>query len=427
MLVLSVALKLHTQQVDYTNAFVQAELPKPVYVEMPRGYRQNNKILCLNRSLYGMRDSPLLWFKKCSKGLEGRGFKASPHDPCLFINKKAKIACVVWVDDCLYFSVDPKEIDRAIDGLKADGFFVDRELDVAGFLGIEMKNHEDGSIELLQTGLIDRVIRALGLEGANAKKTPAEFGALGKDTDGAPREQDWSYPSVVGMLLYLQNNSRPDLTFAVNQCARFSKDPKRSHELALSRIGRYLVGTRTKGMIVRPGKSMKLDMYCDADWAGLWSYEKPDDPTCVRSRTGYVITLGGVPVCWSSKLQTEIALSTMHAEYVALSTGMRELLPLRSLLEEVLDVYDVKREPESTISTVWEDNSACLQLANMPLPRMTPKSKTFAIKYHWFREHVKPGEIVVKKIESKEQKADIFTKGLRTDLFEDLRKKLLGW
>ena len=61
-----------------------------------------------------MRDSPLLWIKKCSKRLEGRGFKASPHGPCLFINKKAKIACIVWVDDCLYFSVDPKEIDRAI-------------------------------------------------------------------------------------------------------------------------------------------------------------------------------------------------------------------------------------------------------------------------------------------------------------------------
>ena len=427
MLVLSVALKLHTQQVDYANAFVQAELPKPVYVEMPRGYQQPGKILRLNRSLYGMRDSPLLWFKKCSKGLENRGFKASEHDPCLFINKRRKIACVVWVDDCLYFSVDPKEIDRAIEGLKADGFFVDRELDVAGFLGIQMTHLEDGSIELLQTGLINRVIQALGLEGANTKKTPAEFGALGKDVDGPPREHDWSYPSVVGMLLYLQNNSRPDLTFAVNQCARFSKDPRRSHEVALSRIGRYLCGTRNKGMIIRPCRNMKLDMFVDADWAGLWSYEKPDDPTCVKSRTGYVITLGDVPVCWSSKLQTEIALSTMHAEYVALSTGMRELLPMRALLEQLLNLYDIKREPESTISTVWEDNSACLQLANMPLPRMTPKSKTFAIKYHWFRSHIKQGEIVVKKIESKEQKADIFTKGLRTDQFEDLRKKLLGW
>ena len=73
----------------------------------------------------------------------------------------------------------------------------------------------------------------------------------------------------------------------------------------------------------------------DADFAGLWTFEEDQDPVCVKSRTGYVLMLGGCPLIFKSKLQTEIALSTLEAEYIALSQSMRELLPLRRLLQEV--------------------------------------------------------------------------------------------
>jgi hypothetical protein len=139
------------------------------------------------------------------------------------------------------------------------------------------------------------------------------------------------------------------------------------------------------------------------------------------------MTLGSVPVIWNSKLQSEIAMSTMESEYIALSAAMRELVPLRLLLDELLDVYKIKRDAKTSMSTVFEDNSACLILANMPLPRMTPCSKHIAIKYHWFRGHISAGSIEVVKIESKDQKADIFTKGLRTDLFRIIRNMIMGW
>jgi hypothetical protein len=80
---------------------------------------------------------------------------------------------------------------------------------------------------------------------------------------------------------------------------------------------------------------LELDCYVEADFAGLWNYESDQDPVCVRSRTGYVITLGGCPVIWVSKLQTEIALITLEAEYIALSTSMRDLLPMRQILSEI--------------------------------------------------------------------------------------------
>ena len=103
---------------------------------------------------------------------------------------------------------------------------------------------------------------------------------------------NFSYSSVVGMLLYLSGHSRPDIAFAVNCCARYMFCPKKSHELALKRIGRYLKATRDKGLILNPsGDVLKIDNYPDADFAGMYGYEENDDPTCVKSRTGYVITV----------------------------------------------------------------------------------------------------------------------------------------
>ena len=72
-----------------------------------------------------------------------------------------------------------------------------------------------------------------------------------------------------------------------------------------------------------------LDCYVDSNFAGLWNFEDDQDLTCVNSRTGYIMLLGGCPLIWSSKLQFEIALSTMKAEYIALSTALRDLIPLK--------------------------------------------------------------------------------------------------
>jgi hypothetical protein len=145
--------------------------------------------------------------------------------------------------------------------------------------------------------------------------------------NGEPFDEDWEYARAVGMLLYLSSNSRPDIQFAVHQCARFTHFPKKSHGEAVKRICRYLAGTARKGVEFNPTKAMELDCYVDADFAGLWNHEDDQDPVCVKSRTGYVITLGGCPVLWVSKLQTEIALSTLESEYIALSQAIL-FLPL---------------------------------------------------------------------------------------------------
>ncbi len=120
------------------------------------------------------------------------------------------------------------------------GVDLEQEDDAAGFLGVMLERDPETSLlEMKQTGLIKRIIEALGLEdGAKGKFTPSKSKPLVKDVNGdlASGAFSFSYSSVVSMLLYLSGHTRPDITFAVNCCACYMFCPKHSHELALKRI-----------------------------------------------------------------------------------------------------------------------------------------------------------------------------------------------
>jgi hypothetical protein len=94
-----------------------------------------------------------------------------------------------------------------------------------GFLGVDIKQI-DGKIHLTQTGLSERIITALGLNKYSTPcNTPAEARPLPRDINGNPASGTINYASVVGMLLYLSGHTRPDLSFAVHQCARYTFAP----------------------------------------------------------------------------------------------------------------------------------------------------------------------------------------------------------
>lgn len=289
-----------------------------------------------------------------------------------------------------------------------------------------IKRNKDGFLELVQTGLISKIISLCGLDNeSNQHKSPSNT-ILQDDPSDLPREHTWNYRAMIGMLTYLSTSTRPDIAFSVHQCARFSISPKRSHELAVRRIVRYLKGTRDKGYILRPSPTHRnLDCYVDADFAGLWSPTSSHDPISVKSRTGYVITFASCPVLWSSKLQTEIALSTTEAEYIAMSQAARDIIPMRDLLTEFATATKLIVGDTVAHSTIFEDNKGCVDLATAP--KLCPRTKHIGLKYHHFRSHVANGAIKIQWIDSKHQLADIFTKPLPVPLFEFLRFHLLGW
>jgi hypothetical protein len=159
----------------------------------------------------------------------------------------------VYVDDTLY-------IDKIIEKLRQQEMDLEVEGEVSGFLGVHIeKNVVDGTIVLTQTGLIKRIIEALEVSSLPIKHTPETAEPLVKDEEGEEPDGTFNYASVIGMLQYFQNHSRPDITFAVSQCARFIHQPRRTHELAMMRIGKYLKGMIEKGLVFRPTGKLQID------------------------------------------------------------------------------------------------------------------------------------------------------------------------
>jgi hypothetical protein len=445
-------LGLESRQIDYTAAFVHADVDTPPgyenmtpeeqyrssqFAEMPRGLQEPGKVLRLKKNLYGKKAAPRLWFQHLKVRLERIGFRQMVDvDPCLFISDScALIACV---DDCILVSRRTSDLDDVVRRLREEEkMTLEVEDDAAGFLGVHIKKHPDGIIELTQIGLIDRIIEALGVEDMAPVATPATE-CIGKDVDGDPAEGSFSMSSVVGMLQYLYRQSRPDIGFALSQCARFVWCAKRSHELALIRIGRYLKGTRTKGLCLKPtdfAGQFHMDVYVDSDFLGLYGKEPRTDPDSVKSRGGHVILVNGCPIMWQSKLIDGICLSTMMAEYYALSVAMREVLPLRELIRTMAMGLQLEGTVHTDFKvTAWEDNNGALTLANLDPGQQTPRSRHFDSKCHWFRSHLtrdsaaqEPNSILVLKISTEKQLADLFTKPLPREIFERLRLLLLGW
>lgn len=224
--------------------------------------------------------------------------------------------------------------------------------------------------------------------------------------------------------------TRPDISMAVHNCAHFSAAPTALHEQAVKRIGQYLVGTRDRGLIYTPTSTGQLDMYVDANFAGTWHKEYAHLCGSCLSHTGYVITYNNCPIHWGSKLQTEIALSTTEAEYIALSSGIRELLPLRRILTELATNSPMASLPgiSSTLSSscIYEDNDSCIALAYRDT-QTRPHTKHIAQKYHHFHDLLSNGTLHIQKVASTSNWADIFTKPLMQFVHERLHTLMMGW
>ena len=226
---------------------------------------------------------------------------------------------------------------------------------------------------------------------------------------------------------YLEKGTRPDITYATHQCARFCEDPREPHGRAVEHIVKYLKKTKHRGIILDPDRAKSLEVYADADFSGNWNKNTAEhDSSTAKSCTGYIILYAGCPIIWCSKLQTQVSLSTTEAEYVSLSQSLREVIPVINLIKEM------KERNIATVSSVptvfckaFEDNSGALELAKSP--KMRPRTKHLNLVYHHFREHVRTRIIQLFPISTNFQLADIYTKPLPKELFIKFRKSIMGW
>ena len=199
--------------------------------------------------------------------------------------------------------------------------------------------------------------------------------------------------------------------------------------MAVKKIVRYLIRTRTNGTTITPSTDLALDCFVDADFAGLFRRDPDEDRTSALSRTGYIVKLSNMPLVWKSQLQTGVALSTGEAEYSALSSSMRVLLPLRLMLLEFIRFVRIPPQfgnaQTHVRTTVHEDNSSAYTLATEH--RITSRTRHYNVKWHFFWDEIRNGNVKIIRVPSAEQLADYLTKGLTREAFEQCRAANQGW
>lgn len=242
------------------------------------------------------------------------------------------------------------------------------------------------------------------MDECNSHLTPYKAGTKLFKDGGVPLSPSDTalFRSLVGCLQYL-TFTRPDIAYSVNSVCQFLHSPTEDHMLAAKRILRYVKGSMDNGILFRRGVSLPspgtfhvdLQAYCDADWAG--------DPNDRKSTTGFVILLNAAPISWCSKKQTAVSRSSTEAEYRSMADTSSELQWLLHLLKDLhIDLVQVP--------TLHCDNISALALATNPVHHS--KLKHIEADVHFTRDKVKAGTIRLQFVSSKDQLADIFTKGL---------------
>ena len=298
----------HTKQIDFVQSYTQADIETDLYMEIPKGFHIEGEdpkdfILKLHKNIYGQKQAGRVWNHHLISKLKEIGFKQCTADECVFL--RGNVIYVLYTDDSILAGPDPKELDQVIEDMKNIKLDITVEGDIADFLGVKIEHKEDGSYHLTQPHLIESIIKDLRLEDAKYKDTPAMSSRiLSSHLESPEFDNNFHYRSVIGKLNYLEKCTRPDISYAVHQCARFTSNPRKEHGDAVRWLGRYLKGTRDKGIILKPNQK-SFEVFVDADFAGNWDRTiAAEDNSTAQSRHGYIIMYAGCPVTWASQLQT---------------------------------------------------------------------------------------------------------------------------
>lgn len=409
--VLSVALSkswcLH--QLDVKNAFLHGNLHETVYMHQPPGFRNSqfpDHVCLLKKSLYGLKQAPRAWYQRFTDYVATIGFSHSISDHSLFIYHHGNnIAYILLYVDDIILAASSDTLRESIMAQLSSEFSMKDLGPLSYFLGISVTRHPEG-LFLSQKKYAEEIIERAGMSSCKPSSTPVDTKAKLSGSSGNPYHDPTEYRSLAGALQYL-TFTRPDISYAVQQVCLFMHDPKTQHMSALKRIIRYINGTIDFGLHLYPSSIDKLISYTDADWAGC--------PDTRRSTSGYCVYLGDNLISWSAKRQHTLSRSSAEAEYRGVANVVSESCWLRNLLLELCC-------PVTKATLVYCDNISAVYLSDNPVQHQ--RTKHIEMDIHFVREKVACGQVRVLHIPSRFQIADIFTKGLPLQLFDDFRDSL---
>ena len=396
---------LHVQQFDISTAFLYGDLEEEIYMELPQGSaKQETDLVCkLNKSLYGLKQAPRQWNKKFDEFLKKFSLEQSELDKCLYFNENRTLLLILYVDDGIIASKDRRKLNQLMEHLNQN--FKLKMLECQSFLGLEIhQNHNEGTLTITQAQYAKNILQKFGMSDCHQSSTPEEA-QTEQNSEGLT--EDYPFKELLGSLQYLVTCTRPDIAHAVNIVSRTSK-PTMANWLQLKRILRYIQGTTNLGLRFKRENKPILIGYSDADFA--------NDTQTRRSTSGACIMFGNTPVYWRCQRQSIITLSSTEAEYIAACELVKELIPIRRILQEL---GQIQNEP----TQVLIDNQSTIKIANSE--ESTARTKHIDLRHKWINEQVENKNIEIKYIASKDQAADILTKPLQKGKFVYNRAKLL--
>jgi hypothetical protein len=412
---------LDVRQFDVSNAFLYSDLKKdqPVYVQLPKGYVElgflrpgetATMIAKLEKALYGLRESPLLWYNELSQALKEAGLDRTDEEPCVFTD--GKILVLVYVDDILILS--PPQENESVDKLVRylqDKYDL-REEEFKWYLGIRViRDRPSRKIYLCQDAYIDKIARKFKLCDSRLRvpSIPITTIPLVKHDGQASQEDIKAYQERVGSLMYIAVMTRPDIARAATQLARFLTNPSPAHLAAADQCIRYLYTTRFLAIVydgMHAGEALVIAS--DASFA--------DDAETRRSSQGYVMTLFNGPVVWKAGLQDTVTTSTTEAEILSLERTAKESYALDRLLRDIsLDLGHLK---------IYCDNLQSIRLVVEDNQRITTKLRHVDIQNMWLKQEFKKGRFLVEYLQTDQMPADGLTKALSRSKFQHFRSML---
>lgn len=411
LLALAAHNKWEVHHLDVKTAFLNGEIKEEVFVSQPEGYVQKGKehmVYKLLKALYGLRQAPRAWYSKLNKCLEEMGFIRCPYEHAVYTKQEGKETLIisVYVDDLLVTGTSMMLIEEF--KKKMSSCFEMSDLGKLNYyLGMEVDQGKE-YIELKQTGYAKKILERAGMLQCNATKYPMDpKDQIHKDEQGIAVDST-RYKSMVGGLRYLVH-TRPDIAYAVGVVSRYMERPTTMHQDAVKRILRYIKGTLNFGLIyTRDSGNNELVGFSDSDLGGHLDDRK--------STGGVVFYLNESVITWVSQKQRCVALSSCEAEFMAVTAAACQGIWLKNVLGQILN------EKLSPV-VLYVDNKSAIDLAKNPV--FHGRSKHIDIRYHFIRDCVEKGDIVIKYVRSDLQKADILTKALTTVKFERMRQ-LMG-